>query len=85
MRQYAASEPLRVQAGPRGRPHTFAWHGETHVIQSVEDIQEPRLDWWAPDGEIHRLYYLVVTHRGLICEICHDLVDDAWRLSRSYD
>ena len=52
---------------------------------SIEDVREPQIDWWSATGEIHRLYYLVTTNRGLIAEIYRDLVDDGWFVSRTLD
>jgi hypothetical protein len=74
-----------VQADGAGQPVAFSWHGHVHRVTSIEDIREPRLEWWSAGGEVHRLYYLIVTHRGLICEISRDVTTDTWSVSRSYD
>ena len=84
MRQYAAGVPVRVRARD-GRPVAFALEGETHRVASVEDMREPRVDWWAPTGEVHRVYFLVVTDRGMVCEIYRDVPSGAWFLGRRYD
>jgi hypothetical protein len=34
---------------------------------------------------VHRVYYLVTTNLGLIAEIYHDHVGDAWFLARVFD
>ncbi len=85
MRQYPDGVPIRVRVQGDGRPQAFVWAGETHRVESVEAVREPRLEWWTPEGEIHRRYYLVVTHRGLVCEIYHDLGADAWFVGRRLD
>jgi hypothetical protein len=85
MRHYPEGEPIRVRSRGDGQPLAFAWRGETHRIESVEDVREPRLDWWAPTGEIHRIYWLVITHRGLVCEIWRDMADNSWCLGRRWD
>lgn len=85
MRQYSAGLPLRVHPLPDGAPHSFVWHGVTHCVESVEDIREPLLDWWAPEAAVHRRYYLVITNRKLICELFHDLVTGQWHMSRTFD
>ena len=85
MRLFPAGSSLRVRIDAQERPLAFVWLGETHAIQSVEDICEPHLDWWSAEGEVHRMYYLVVTERNLICEIYRDLVTGDWRMSRVFD
>ncbi|MFQ5459177.1 MAG: DUF6504 family protein [Anaerolineae bacterium] len=85
MRQFPGGDPLRVHTDPQGQPRAFVWHGATHRVASIEEVREPHLDWWSPDGEVHRLYYLVVTHRGLICEVYRDVITNAWRLARIFD
>jgi hypothetical protein len=85
MRQYPDGDPIRVHTDSDGEPMTFIWHGETHCIETVEDIREPQLDWWSPTGEIHRVYYLVTTNRHLICELYRDVPAAAWYISRVYD
>ena len=85
MRMFPDGAPLRVRTDGRNQPATFVWLGETHAIESLEDVREPRLDWWSTEGEIHRLYYLVVTQRGLICELYRDLIADRWLMSRIFD
>jgi hypothetical protein len=85
MRQYPRGEPIEVRLDPTDRPQAFVWSGVVHRIETVEDRREPRLDWWAPTGEIHRLYYLLTTNRALICEIYLDRTNGRWFLSRTFD
>lgn len=85
MRQYGQDAAIRVRADAEGRPLAFAWRGEPHRVDSVEEVREPRLDWWSASGEVHRVYYLVVTHRGLVCEIYRDVGSGEWHLGRRYD
>jgi hypothetical protein len=85
MRLFPHGEPIRVQADAALRPEAFVWTGELHRITSIEDVREPRLDWWAATGEVHRVYYLVVTHQGLICELYRDVAAGTWHLARLYD
>lgn len=85
VRHYQAIAPIRVQADAHGRPTLFTWQGRTRRIASIEDVREPRLDWWASTGEIHRIYYLVTTPCGLICEIYHDVIQERWYLGRVFD
>lgn len=85
MRQYVKGDPIRVQADDQGRPLAFSWHGHVHRVATIEDLHEPRLQWWSAGGEVHRRYYLVTTHRGLICEVFYDLTADEWSISRMFD
>jgi len=85
MRQYPNGDPIRVRADGDGTPVVFTWRGQPHRVDTVEDVREPRLDWWAPTGEIHRVYYLVTTNRGLICEIYRDVPTGAWYVARVFD
>jgi hypothetical protein len=85
MRLFPAGSPVRVRTDSKEHPLAFVWLGETHGVRSLEDTREPLLDWWAPEGEVHRLYYLVVTERNLICELYQDLVTGSWQMSRVFD
>ena len=84
MRLYLKPEPIRVTE-LEGQPSAFRWMGHTYRIDTVEDVREPRLDWWSPLGEQHRVYYLVVTTQGMIAEIYEDRVSGEWRLARVFD
>jgi len=85
VRQYIRGDPIRVQATGDGRPVAFSWHGQLHRVATIEDVREPRLEWWSPSGEVHRRYHLVTTHQGLICEIYHDMTGGGWYMGRVYD
>ena len=91
MRLWPDGAPLNVRADPSGQPLTFIWDRELHKVTSIEDVREARLDWWAATGEIHRVYYLVVTNQGLICEVYRDEVGGegrepgAWWMARVWD
>lgn len=91
MRLYNPGLPIRVTADVQGRPLAFVWNGFTHRVESIEDVREPKLDWWSVTGELHRTYYLVVTNDGMICEIYRDEVGGegrepgAWWVARLFD
>jgi hypothetical protein len=85
MRQYPEGDPIRVRADTDGQPLVFIWHGQTHRVDSIEDVREPQLDWWSATGEIHRMYFLVTTNRGLICELYRDATADEWYVARVFD
>jgi hypothetical protein len=85
MRVYAKGLPIRVRLDATGMPTAFTWSGHTHLVARVEEIREPHLDWWSPIGPAHRIYYLISTRRGIICDIYRDLVSGEWFLARVYD
>lgn len=85
MRHYDSGLPIRTRIQGDGRPIAFVLSGVTHRVETVEDLREPRLDWWAPGGEIHRVYWLVTTHLGLVCEIYRDVPSGEWFMGRRYD
>jgi hypothetical protein len=85
MRQYVDGDPIRVHTGSEGRLLAFVWSGVTHRIDTVEDIREPSLDWWSATGETHRVYYIVTTSHGLICELYCDVPTNSWYVSRVFD
>lgn len=85
MRHHAEGQPVAATADAAGRPVTFVLGGRTHRVETVEDVREPRLEWWSPVGEVHRVYYLVTTDRGWICELYHDVAGGAWYLARVFD
>jgi hypothetical protein len=85
MRLYRPGDPIRVRCSGEGRPLAFTWHGEPYRVDSIEEVREPRLDWWSATGEIHRVYFLVVTNRALICEIFRDVPTGEWFMARVFD
>ena len=84
MRLYKDREPITVtELG--GKPSAFRWKGKTYQVATIEDVREPRLDWWSPLGEQHRVYYLVTTVKGMVGEIYRDQVAGEWGLARVFD
>lgn len=57
---------------PDARPAAFARDGVTHAVALIEGVRQPRLDWWAAEGEQDQTYYLVVTAGGLVAELVRD-------------
>lgn len=85
MRIHLKPAPIEVRTDAEGRPAALTLGGHPHRVQTVEDVREPRLEWWSPAGEVHRVYYLVTTDRGLICEVYHDVRGGGWFLARTMD
>jgi hypothetical protein len=91
MRLWPQGDPIRVTADSDGRPLAFVWQGESHKVATIEDVREPKLVWWSVTGEVHRVYYLVSTNQGMICEIFRDEVGGdgrepgAWAMAREND
>jgi hypothetical protein len=71
--------PVRVVIDALGQPKAFTWEGATHRVASIEEMREPKLEWWAPTGEVHRTYFLLVTQDGMICEVYRDELAAAGR------
>ncbi|MCB0216249.1 MAG: hypothetical protein KDH92_06415 [Chloroflexi bacterium] len=85
MRLHPQGLPIRVRCDEGGRPLAFTHAGQTYQVSGVEDVREPHLDWWSPAGAAHRIYYLLTTQRGMICEIFEDRAGGGWFLARVYD
>lgn len=61
------------------------WDGVTHAVASTEGVRQPRLEWWAAEGEQHRTYYMAVTARGLVAELVRDEATGEWGVARRLD
>ncbi len=91
MRLFNPGLAIRVTANDDGTPAAFVWDGFTHRVESIEDVREPRLEWWSVTGEVHRTYFLVVTNQGMICEIYRDELGGegrapgSWWMARLWD
>lgn len=97
MRLHQLGIPIRVRIDAAGRPLAFTHEGQTHPVSTIEEVREPHLDWWSPAGEAHRVYHLVTTPQGMVCEIYEDRarlgdreasearIGGAWFLARVYD
>lgn len=90
-RLYSPGLPIRVAADDEGRPKALVWAGQTRRVVSIEDVREPSLDWWSVGGTVHRVYFIVFTQDGMLCEVYRDVeggeaVDaGGWALSRVWD
>ena len=87
MRLHPEGLTIRVRTDPAGRPQLFVHEGKSHRVATIEEVREPRLEWWAITGEAHRIYYLVTTNEGMICEIYEDRGSEegGWWLARVFD
>lgn len=86
MRSYDPPLPVRVRTAGDGRPQAFVLDGVTYVVETIEEVRAPRLDWWlGPEREAHRTYYLVTTNRGMVAEIVRDEVARMWGMARRFD
>lgn len=86
MRSYDPPLPIRARVTADGMPHSFVLDGVTFVVDTIEEVREPRLDWWlGPEHEVHRTYYLVTTNRGMVAELVRDEVAGTWGVARRLD
>jgi hypothetical protein len=91
VRHFDPGLPIRVTADEKGRPVTFLLNGHIHHTESIEDVREPKLDRRSVTGLLHRVYFVVVTNDGLMCEIFRDVVGGqgrepgSWWMARLWD
>lgn len=86
VRSYDPTLPIRARVAADGSPHSFVLDGVTYVVETIEEVRAPRLDWWlGPEHEAHRMYYLVTTNRGMVAELVRDEVAGTWGMARRFD
>ncbi len=68
-------KPLTITAG-RGEPLAMRDGGEHVEIESIQDNWTIDEEWWREP--IRRRYYRVLTARGAVRTIYHDVVRDGW-------
>ena len=77
-------------------PVWFRWNGTVYHVVEVFGTWHLRDRWWATGAPIQsaaghtgaasdRYYYRVRCASGLICDLYHDVVSDAWVLDCVYD
>lgn len=84
MRSYDPPLPIRARVAADGSPHAFVLDGVTLVVDTIEEVREPNLDWWT-EAPAHRTYYLVTTNRGMVAELVRDEVAGTWGMARRFD
>jgi hypothetical protein len=81
--------PIQVSC-EAGQPQRFTWRGSTYTIAEILTTWHLRDRWWAQPGDnspepSDRYYYRIECTDGLLCELYHDVVCDAWVLDRVHD
>ena len=71
--------------GAAGLPEGFTWRGTPHKIDQVCNRWRVHTRGWEPGEVVYREYFKVATESGYLCLIYHDLLSEAWFLSRLYD
>ncbi|MCC6618797.1 MAG: hypothetical protein IT341_07125 [Chloroflexi bacterium] len=84
MRSYDPPLPIRARVAVDGAPHSFVLDGVTYVVETIEEVRAPCLDWWTATPA-HRTYYLVTTNRGMVAELVRDEVAGTWGVARRLD
>lgn len=64
-------------------PIAIQWGSAWHPIQHITLSWQMDVNWWRE--RIYRDYYKVLTQKGLILVIYHDLLTDLWAIQRIYD
>ncbi len=74
---------IQVDVDRQGRPVCIRWNGQAHAIEKVTRgwIVDDR--WWI--ARIWRVYYLVITHTGLLLVVYRNLLTNGWYVERLYD
>lgn len=77
-----------------GQPRHFTWRGVAYTVVEIFATWHLRDRWWVQsDGAdlagaamgSDRYYYRVRCREGLLCELYHDVAQDAWVLDRVHD
>ncbi|MBK6770527.1 MAG: hypothetical protein IPG72_16235 [Ardenticatenales bacterium] len=84
MRSYDPPLPIRARVAVDGSPHAFVLDGVTYVVETIEEVRAPDLDWWTA-MPAKRMYYLVTTNRGMVAELVHDETSGEWGVARRLD
>lgn len=75
--------PIDVTPDALAAPAAFVLRRQRHVVARV--VKRWRVDegWWA--ARVWREYFQVITDRGLLALLYHDVRAGQWRLQRVYD
>lgn len=77
--------PVTVTLDTHNLPTHLTWLERRVRVQRIVQSWLVDLDWWRPEGRIHRHYVALITADNRFCVLYHDLLTDAWRLVRLYD
>ncbi|MCY4072375.1 MAG: hypothetical protein OXG60_13850 [Chloroflexi bacterium] len=81
-RLYKDARTLDVQTRD-AIPIAIQWRQAWHPIQHITLSWQMDVNWW--HERIYRDYYKVLTQKGLVLVIYHDLLTDLWAIQRIYD
>lgn len=84
MRSFDPPLPIHARVAADGSPHAFVLDGVTYVVDTIEEVRKPNLDWWT-ERPANRTYYLVTTNKGMVAEIMHDETAWKWGVARRFD
>jgi len=77
--------PIEVFTSQALWPTRLIWERRLHPVLRVEDYWLADFGWWRSDTRVARDYFLLTTTTGLLLEVFHNLITDAWYLQRLYD
>lgn len=66
-----------------GTPRQFRWNGELYVTLQITNQWRIDTHWWRLPMRRH--YFKLLTDRGWVIVLYHDLESGSWYLSRLYD
>ncbi|MCW5854329.1 MAG: hypothetical protein KIT87_29945 [Anaerolineae bacterium] len=84
-RLWREGEPITVTATDQGKPLSFVWLGERHLVERICDRWRASEEWWRTDDEAWRDYIKLATRSGLLCLVAHDGGTQNWWLIRLYN
>lgn len=82
-RLWPAGQPVDAEEDNQGRPASFFWRGQKHIVAEVVRHWRVDLGWWRQRQ--WRAYYKLRTESGLLVILYQDLVGEQWYLQRLYD
>ena len=80
---FADGMPIVVTADALGTPQTFVWACQRERVAQILERWLIDVGWW--ERRIWREYFALITQRGLLVVIAHDVLAGEWYLERLYD
>jgi Domain of unknown function (DUF6504) len=82
-RLWPNGSPIQVVQNGEGLPEHLVWQGQKYAVVEITRRWRIRSDWWRE--LLWRDYFKLITDRGLLIIIFHDLQEDAWYVQHLFD